>query len=208
MARVILLTGFEAFGGERVNPSWQVAEKLDGRKFGNATVRAIRLPVNCQRAASEVVESITRLRPAAVLGLGLAGGRFGLSLERVALNLADEHPVREVDGGLDSIPVVPGGPVAYLTRLPLKTITDELRAHHVPVATSLSAGVYVCNAMLYATLHALRRRPSVPAGFIHLPYEASQAVRRAAASMSLDLMAIGVELALGVIAVSSNRADR
>lgn len=206
--KVILLTGFEPFGGERINPSWQVAEKLDGRELVGATVRAIRLPVDCKRAAISIVEAIERIKPAAVISLGQAAGRFGLSLERVALNLADYRPVPDVDASLNGVPVVPGGPDAYFTRLPLKPVLDALRDRDVPSAISLSAGVYVCNTVMYATLHALRRRRNIPAGFVHLPYEAAQTVRRAAASMSLDLMVTGVATALEVIARSpSTRAS-
>jgi len=200
MSRSILLTGFEPFGGERLNPSWEVAQRLDGRKFGGATVKAVRLPVHCARAAEAVTAAIAELRPVAVLGLGQAAGRFGLSLEQVALNLADERPVPEIESGLNGKPAVIDGPDAYFTRLPLKPIIEALRKREVPAATSLSAGVYVCNTVMYATLHALRRRPRLPAGFIHLPYANGQATRRAAASMSLDLMVIGIETALEVIA--------
>lgn len=200
MSRQILLTAFEPFGGERLNPSWEVAQRLDGRRMGRATVRAVLLPVHCARAADAVTAAIAELKPVAVVGLGQAAGRFGLSLEQVALNLADERPVPEIESGLNGKPVVVDGPDAYFTRLPLKPIIEALRQREVPAATSLSAGVYVCNTVMYAVLHALRRRPRVPAGFIHLPYANGQATRRAAASMSLDLMVIGIETALEVIA--------
>jgi len=202
MSRQILLTAFEPFGGERLNPSWEVAQRLGGRRMSRATVRAVRLPVHCAHAAEAVTAAIAELKPVAVLGLGQAAGRFGLSLEQVALNLADERPVPEIESGLNGKPVVVDGPDAYFTRLPLKPIIEALRQREVPAATSLSAGVYVCNTVMYAVLHALRRRPRVPAGFIHLPYANGQATRRAAASMSLDLMVIGIETALEVIARS------
>ena len=88
MNRRILLTAFEPFGGERLNPSWEVARHLDGRDLGRAIVKAVLLPVHCGRAAEAVTAAITELKPSAVLGLGQAAGRYGLSLEQVALNLA------------------------------------------------------------------------------------------------------------------------
>ncbi|HZP45129.1 MAG TPA: hypothetical protein VFB15_05715 [Candidatus Binataceae bacterium] len=206
-AKTILLTGFDAFGGERVNPSWQVAERLDGRSFADATVRAVRLPVDCRRAAATIVRIIERTAPIAVVSLGQAAGRFGLSLERVALNLADYRPVPDVEAGLRSVPVVPNGPAAYFSRLPLQAILEALRNRGIPAAVSLSAGVYVCNAVMYAELHALRRRTRIPVGFVHLPYEAAQTVRRAAASMALDLMIAGVETVLEVVAGSPGCAS-
>src|SRR5229473_2196971 len=157
MERVILLTGFGPFGGERINPSWEVAERFEGKRIGGTVVKT--------------------------------------------LNLADEHAAREAIGVANGKPVVTGAPDAYFSRLPLASILQALRRRNIPVELSLSAGVYVCNSMMYATLHALRRRPRVPAGFIHLPYEAAQAAHhRAVASMTLDLMAAGVGVALGVVA--------
>jgi pyroglutamyl-peptidase len=169
MRRQVLLTGFEPFGGEPINPSWEVAQRLDGRNFSGAIVNALRLPVHCSRAAKNITDAILRMKPAAVLGLGQAGGRVGLSLEQVALNLADDRPVAEIESGLGGKPVIADGPDAYFSRLPLKRILMVLRDRDVPAASSLTAGVYVCNTVMYAALHVLRRRPRVPVGFIHLP---------------------------------------
>jgi pyroglutamyl-peptidase len=199
MPKVILLTGFAPFAGERHNPSWDVASELDGRSFNGLAVKSLRLPVNCRRASKAVIQAITTLAPAAVVGLGQAGGRPALSLEKVAINLADPHAERERDGGLQGKPVIPGGPDAYFSRLPLAVILRTLRHHDIPATMSLSAGVYVCNTVMYSALHALRRR-GTPAGFIHLPYDAAQAAHhRAVASMSFATMAAGVEIALGSI---------
>ena len=201
MARQILVTGFAPFGGERSNPSWEVAQRLDGTEISGATVKAIRLPVNCARAARIVAEAIEELRPAAVLGLGQAGGRPALSIEKVAINVADGRVSREIDGGVNGKPVIGGGPDAYFTRLPVALILSAIKRRGIPAGLSLTAGVYVCNSVMYAALHALRRRSKVPSGFIHLPYAADQAVRhRAAASMSTAMMTDGISLALEVIA--------
>jgi pyroglutamyl-peptidase len=200
MPKIVLLTGFAPFGGERSNPSWEVASQLDGHKFNGVAVKSMRLPVNCRRASQMVIDAITTLAPAAVVGLGQAGGRPVLSLEKVAINLADPRADRERDGGLQGKPVIDGGPDAYFTRLPLPAILRGLKRHDIPAAISLSAGVYVCNTVMYSALHTLRRRRT-PAGFIHLPYEAAQAARhRAVASMSLATMTAGVEIALETIA--------
>jgi pyroglutamyl-peptidase len=195
----LLLTGVEPFGGERINPSWEVASRLDGRRFGDATVRALRLPVNCVRAAEALVTALDEMRPAGVLGLGQAGGRPVLSLEKIAVNLVDERPGHENDGGIDGKPVIADGPDAYFSRLPLKVLLEVLRKRGVPAMISLSAGVYVCNTVMYVALHALRERLTAPVGFIHLPYETTQATRRTAPSMPLDLMAAGIEIAIEAI---------
>lgn len=200
MPPIILLTGFGPFGGERSNPSWDVASNLDGHEFNGLTVKSIRLPVNCSRASKSVSSAINRLKPAAVLGLGQAAGRPVLSLEQVAINLADPRAQGEREGSLQSRPVVARGPDAYFARLPLAAILRALKRHRIPAAISLSAGVYVCNTVMYSALHALRRRQN-PVGFIHLPYETAQAANhRAVASMSLATMTAGVEIALAIIA--------
>jgi pyroglutamyl-peptidase len=200
MPQVILLTGFAPFGGERTNPSWEVASKLSGREFKGFAVKSKRLPVNCGRASELVIDTIAELVPAAVVGLGQAGGRPVLSLEKVAINLADPRADRERDGGAQGKPVIADGPDAYFARLPLAAIVRNLKRHNIPAAVSFTAGVYVCNTVMYSTLHSLRRRRT-PAGFIHLPFEAAQAARhRAVASMSLTTMTAGVELVLETIA--------
>ena len=204
MDRVILLTGFEPFGGERTNPSWEVASWLDAKEIGGATIHTLELPVNCRRASKMVTDAIARIMPAAVLGLGQAGGRPSLSIEKVAVNLADDRASHESDGGASAKPVVARGPDAYFARLPIAPTLRAIARAGIPATVSLSAGVYVCNTVMYATLHALRARPQVPAGFIHLPYTTAQAAHhRATASMSVDLMTAGVEIALGVIARSA-----
>lgn len=201
MAGLILITGFAPFGGERTNPSWEVAKRLDGTEFASARIKAMRLPVNCGRAARLISEAIEELRPEAVLGLGQAGGRPALSIEKVAINVADGRASREVDRGVRGRPVVRGGPDAYFSRLPITEILRALRKRGIPAGLSLSAGVYVCNSAMYSGLHTLRRRRNVPAGFVHLPYEATQATRhRAAASMSAEMMTEGIAAALEVIA--------
>ena len=201
MAPIILLTGFAPFGGERTNPSWEVASWLDGKEIGGATIHTLELPVNCRRAAKAVTDAIARTKPAAMLGLGQAGGRPSLSVEKVAVNLADDRASRETDGGANAKPIFANGPDAYFARLPIAPLLREITRAGIPATISLSAGVYVCNTVMYAALHAMRSSPQAPVGFIHLPYTAAQASRhRATASMSVDLMTAGVETALGVIA--------
>ncbi len=202
MPPILLLTGFEPFGGERQNPSWEVARRLDRKTIEGLQIRAVRLPVSIAPAIRRLAESIAEIDPAVALGLGQAGGRPLVSLEQVAINLFSND---ETSGGGRTRPVIAGGPDAYFSRLPLDRVLLALKREGIPAALSLSAGAFVCNAVMYAGLHALRRRPSIPSGFVHLPYEASQAARhRSAPSMSLDLMERAVELSVRAIA----RANR
>ena len=153
---VLLLSGFAPFGGERSNPSWEVAALLDGREIGGLVVRTVRLPVNTPRAVRAIAAAIRRFRPRAVLGLGQAGGRAAISLEKVAINLAERRAGRESDGGIAGTPVLRGGADALFARLPLRAICARSSAAKIQRRLSLSAGAYVCNAVMYTTLHTLR----------------------------------------------------
>ncbi len=209
MASLILVSGFEPFGGERINPSWEVARALDGEIVEGLAVKAIRAPVNCVKAAARVNDAVARFRPRAFLGLGQAGGRAAISLERVAINLFQNRNGRNLDTRDDARTLIDGAPDAYFARLPLQAILKALRRHRIPASVSLSAGAYACNAAMYAALHALRRRPAVPAGFIHLPYDAAQAARHPeSASMSLQAMESAVRLAIAIIAGAASETGR
>jgi len=197
----ILLTGFEPFGGETTNPSWEVAVRFAEVKVGPFEVTPLRLPVDCKLAARAVKAAIGRLKPVAVVGLGQAGGRPAITIEKIAINLADERAERESGERVEGRAVVRGAPDAYFARLPIAKMIEAIARRGIPAAISLSAGAYVCNTVMYTTLHELRRRPEVPAGFIHLPFEAAQATHHASsASMGLELMHKGVEAALTELA--------
>src|SRR5260370_29732669 len=117
---VLLLSGFEPFGGERSNPSWEVAAQLDGREIGGLVVKVVKLPVSTPRAVRAIAAAIRRFRPRAVLGLGQAGGRPAILPGKVANNLAQPRPGRESDGGLSPAPGVPGGAEAAFSAAPLR----------------------------------------------------------------------------------------
>jgi len=197
MSPILILTGFEPFRGERINPSWEVARLLDGEVIGGLQIKSVRVPVGCAKAARRINGAIVRYRPRAVLGLGEAGGRPAISLERIAINLADERGALMRSGDPGLTPVIRGGPDAYFSRLPLRAIVRELDRKEIPASVSLSAGAYACNALMYAALHYLRRKPGVPVGFIHLPYDARQAGRhRSMPSMALTQMEGAVRIAI------------
>lgn len=199
-AGVILLSGFEPFGGERLNPSWEVARALAGERIADLEVVALRLPVAYRRAPAMIARAIVRHRPAIMLSLGQAGGRAAISLERAALNLMDDDARDNSGTRIVDRPVAPAGPAAYFSRLPLRGILRALDRRHIPCALSLNAGSYLCNAVMYAALHELREDPAVPCGFLHLPYDTRQAARhRTAPAMPLGLMVEAVRIALSVI---------
>lgn len=196
----LLLTGFEPFGGETINPSWEVARSLHGREIDSARVVAEPLPCAFGRSLPALQAALRRHRPAAVLCLGLAGSRSAISIERVAVNLADAR-IADNDGAqpLDQ-PVCAGGPAAYFLRLPAKAIVARLLAQGLPAELSHSAGSFVCNQVAYGLMRSLRRRPGVPAGFIHLPPLPQQAAQHPhSRPLALDQQVRAIALALAVV---------
>ena len=127
MPPILILTGFEPFRGERINPSWEIARSLDGDVIGGLQIKSVRVPVGCAKAARRIIGAIVRYRPRAVIGLGEAGGRPAVSLERIAINLADERGALARSGDPGFTPVVRGGPDAYFSRLPLRIPRSAIR---------------------------------------------------------------------------------
>ena len=200
---VILVTGFEPFDGASLNPSAELANRLDCRRLGGAEIRAAVLPVRHVGAAAAVRSLLDAHDPAAVVHLGLAGERAQLSLERIAVNLMDYAIPDNAGGQVRDEPCVAGGPAAYWSTLPLRPMLEAVQAAGVPAHLSTTAGTYLCNFVMYTTLHALAGRPEPPlAGFIHLPRLPSMVAPGSAgeSSMDLGLMLRGVEAALEVAA--------
>src|SRR5262250_2345492 len=198
-ARHVLLTGFEPFDTDVINPSGEVAKLLDGASLGGYSVRSVILPVQHEAARARVAIALEEPGLAAVLHLGLASGRARISLERVALNVMDYEIPDAAGRVFVDTACVPDGPVAHLSTLPIRGILEELTAFGVPAHISNTAGTYLCNYTLYTTLDALvRTGREIPAGFIHLPLLPSMVVahRLEEASMDLPLMARAIEIAL------------
>ena len=203
---VILLTGFEPFGGRGANPSEEVAKALDGRAVADAVVRSAVLPVDHAAAGPRVARLIDELDPRAVVHLGLAAGRARIALERVALNVMDFDTPDNTGYCARNEPCVAGGPPAYFATLPLGPIVDALVADGVPAYVSNTAGTYLCNQTLYGTLHRLAERGHpARAGFVHLPLLPAMVALSGLEQPSMDagLVVRAVEIVLGVVARSA-----
>lgn len=172
MSRVprILLAGFEPFGADPTNPSWDAVAPLQGACIGGHRVETRCLPVAFETALTALRQALDAVRPRLVLCVGLAGGREGLSLERVAINVIDARIADNLGAQPVDAPVVEGGPAAYFSRLPIKAMRAALQAQGLPAHISQTAGTYVCNQVFYGACHLLRRRRGVRAGLIHVPY--------------------------------------
>ena len=203
---VILLTGFEPFGGHPANPSEEVAKALDGRAVGGAVVRSAILPVDHAAAGPRTARLVDELDPRAIVHLGLAGGRARIALERVALNVMDFDTPDNTGYCARNEPCVAAGPPAYFATLPLAAMLEALLADGVPAYISNTAGTYLCNQTLYGTLHRLAERTQpARAGFIHLPLLPAMVAASGLEQPSMDaaLMVRAVEIVLGVVARSA-----
>ena len=160
----LLVTGFELFGGAASNPSADLVGRLAGE------VATAVLPVELEPLPGLVAELLARHQPSHVVCLGLSARAGGLLVERVGLNLVDARIPDNAGRQPVDQPVVPGGPAAYFSTLPVKAVRAAVRGVNVPAELSLSAGTYVCNALLYQVLHHAAQQPEPPrCGFIHVP---------------------------------------
>ncbi len=194
---VVLVTGFEPFGGETTNPSWEICTQLPGEIAG-VRVERLRVPCEFRRAIEVIAEAIERHHPTLVISLGLAGGRNRLGVERVAINVDDARiPDNAGAQPVDDL-IAPNGPPAYFATLPVKAMVAAVRAAGVPVELSNSAGTYVCNHVMYGVLHYLAASGHrARAGFIHVPYSEREALdKREAPSMAIASMVKGVQAAI------------
>jgi pyroglutamyl-peptidase len=192
MARV-LMTGFAPFGGEPVNPSWQAVSLLGARRDD---IAAVELP--CEFAASlpALRRAVEEHRPSLVVCVGQAGGRLDVTPERVAINLIDARIPDNAGARPVDVPVVPDGPAAYFTTLPVKACVAAIRAAGVPASVSHTAGTYVCNQVFYGLMHLLSTLPDVRGGFVHVPFSPEQvaASGKAAPSLGVDRVADALEV--------------
>jgi len=200
-----LVTGFDPFGGDAVNPSGLAVSRLPGR-IGAVEVATAELPTSYARSGKVLMAAIERTRPDLVLAVGQAGGRADLCLERVGINVQDAR-IRDNDGAQPiDVPVAAEGPAAYFATLPIKACVAELRRAGLPAMVSNTAGTFVCNHILYLLMHGIGRQfPAMRGGFLHIPYLPDQAARAGGApSLSLDDIVRGIEI---IVQVSASRTD-
>ena len=177
--RKVLLTAFEPFGGEDINPSQEVVRAMEYHSFVGAEVERLVLPVERFRAIELALDRIKVQNPDVVIMLGEGGRRFRVTPERVAINVDDfriadnagEQPVGE--------PILEGAPAAYFSTLPIYEIVQRLKDAAIPAAISNSAGTYLCNRLFYSVMHFISEaQVRTRAGFIHLPYSHDQILNK------------------------------
>ncbi|EPZ41033.1 pyroglutamyl-peptidase I [Alicyclobacillus acidoterrestris] len=201
----VLVTGFDPFGGEQVNPALEAIKRLTGRviedEVGAIHVIPVEIPTVFGTSIASLRQAIDANRPDIVICVGQAGGRHHITPERVAINVNDARiPDNEGNQPIDE-PIVADGPAAYWTGLPIKAIVRALQDAGIPASVSNTAGTYVCNHLFYGLMHLLNTEyPGIRGGFIHIPFLPEQVVDKEAPSMSLDAIVRAVEIAVQVSA--------
>lgn len=197
----LLLTAFEPFAGEAINPSAEAARAIGAIDFSGAVVRVAELPVDRYRAVSAALDLIRADQPDIVVMLGEAGRRYRINPERVAINIDDFRIADNAGNKPTDEAIIEGGPVAYFSTLPIRSIVERIKSAHIPAAISNSAGTYLCNRLFYSVMNFIKvENLGTSAGFIHLPYLHDQVINKDAEvpSLSRETIVEAVRLAIEV----------
>lgn len=196
--RSVLVTGFEPFAGQRVNPSQLAVEAIAGRTIAGRRIETAILPVVFGGATAALRRAVRRHRPELVICVGEAGGRAEITVERVAINvddarIADNAGARPIDRA-----IARRGPAAYWSTLPIKAIVAALARRDIPAAVSQTAGTFVCNHVFYGLMRTLARRRGVRGGFIHVPFVRGQGTPSLPLATIVDGLTLAIATALRV----------
>jgi pyroglutamyl-peptidase len=197
----VLITGFDPFGGESVNPAYE-AVKLLPDQIGEADIIKLEIPTVYKKAGQKVEEGILTYQPDIVLCIGQAGGRSGITIEKVAINLAEAR-IKDNEGNqpLDEA-IREDGENAYFTNLPCKAVVNAIREAGIPASISYTAGTFVCNDVMYNLLYMIDKKyKQIRGGFIHVPYLHEQVTKKGEGmpSMALETIEKGLEIAIRTI---------
>ena len=198
----ILITGFDPFGGENVNPAYE-AVKLLPDTIAGAEIIKLEVPTRFHRAGAVLEDAMQRHKPDAVICVGQSGGRAAITPEKVAINLMDGRIPDNAGYQPVDAPIREDGETAYFTSLPVKAMVQRMRDAGIPAAVSYTAGTYVCNYLLYTLLYLIDKKyPNVRGGFIHVPYAMEQVINKPLGTPSMDLRQIarGLETAVEAVA--------
>ena len=193
--RTVLLTGFEPFDQDTVNPSWEAVRLLDGTLQGDVRIVGRQLPCAFALAPERLQQLLEEFGPELVIAVGLGPGRTDVCIERVAININDARiPDNLGDQPIDT-PVVPHGPAAYFSTLPIKAMVRALKDAGIASSVSHTAGTFVCNQVFYVLQHVLAGS-AVRGGFIHVPALPEQTVQSGMPSMALSTVVEGLRIAV------------
>ena len=168
MEKRLLITGFDPFGGETVNPAWEAVNLLPD-KVEDFVLCKLQIPTVFGKAAQTVLQKAEEFQPHVILCIGQAGGRGAVTPERVGINIRSARIADNAGFQPLEEPIVPGGPDGLFATVPVKAMADAITAAGLPGAVSNTAGTFVCNDVLYSLLHHYAGT-GVKAGFIHVPF--------------------------------------
>lgn len=191
----VLITGFDPFGGESMNPAFE-AVKLLPNKINNHEIIKLEVPTVFGKSIDVLDEAIAKYQPEIVVCVGQAGGRVGITPERVAINQDDARiEDNEANQPIDTPIKVDGAP-AYFSSLPIKKIVEEIKKAGIPSSVSNTAGTFVCNHLMYGLLYLIETKyPNIRGGFVHVPYATQQVVDKPGLpSLSIPEIAKGLEI--------------
>lgn len=203
----VMMTGFDPFGGETVNPAYEAVKMLPD-EIGGAQIIKLEIPTVFDQAGDVLEQAIEAHKPDAVICVGQAGGRSGMSVEKVAINLQDAR-IADNDGRqpVDRM-IREDGETAYFATIPVKAMVAKMRENGIPAFVSYTAGTFVCNDLMYSLLYLTSKKyPAIRGGFIHVPYAMGQTVDKpnGTAAMALESIAKGLEYS--ILAVIENSED-
>ena len=203
----LLLTAFDPFGGDKVNPALE-AVKLVPDKIGSIEITKLEVPTVFGRSIAVVKEKMEALRPDVVLCIGQAGGRFDVTPERVAINV-DDARIADNEGNQPlSTPIFADGENAYFSSLPIKAMAQSIRDAGLPASVSNTAGTFVCNHLMYGVLYHIHKEyPQMTGGFMHVPFIPQQVVNRPAPAPYMAQEDIAKAIAAAISAIEKHGAD-
>ena len=202
----LLLTAFDPFGGERLNPALEAVKKIPD-KIGKIEIIKLEVPTVFRKSIDVVKAEIDRIQPEFVLCIGQAGGRFEITPERVAINM-DDARIADNEGNQPlSTAIFEDGENAYFSNLPIKAMVQAIRDISLPASVSNTAGTFVCNHLMYGVLYHIHHSyPKMRGGFIHVPYIPEQVINQASSVpyMSLADITRALQAAIGAISLNSD----
>lgn len=204
----ILVTGFDPFGQDTINPALEAVKQLPNEILGAAIIK-LEIPTKFHQSADVLNLAIQQHQPDFVVHIGQAGGRFGITPERIAINLDDARiPDNARQQPIDQA-ILENGPAAYFSQLPVKAMVAKMQEMGIPASVSNSAGTFVCNHIMYQTLHFCQLNyPQIRSGFIHVPYLPEQVADKAnLPSMDLETIKQGLVISIETMITYQGHAD-
>lgn len=199
----ILVTGFDPFGGEAINPAIESVKRLPDTIL-NATIIKLEIPTVIRKSLDKIKAAMIEHDPDIILSIGQAGGRSEITIERIGINVDDcRIPDNAGNQPIDT-PVFLDGPDAYFSNLPIKAMVAHICNHQIPASISNSAGTFICNHVLYGVRHMIAQEfKGKKSGFIHIPYLPMQVVNKVnQPSMSLETITKGLEYAIEAMLIN------